>query len=224
MGNYYDGKLDEMYVPAYQRFAEMDAMLSVARLPSPSEGLAQAVVRVMRVIAARYVPAHPPAGYTAAHYRAVIDPDVASGRRVLTGREITVAELLGPGYDIAEDRVQLFHYGRSGRSGHIFEGLAHALLDPPYGLRRPKSDWGKFCSPTWAQEEPRWMRDVLRSFCNEVLDLPDPRDGSRLRIRTWPTDWSTYFEAGREWWGEFLWTVEHLENDTVTVIAASTTD
>ena len=45
-----------------------------------------------------------------------------------------------------------------------------------------------------------------------------------LDIWRWETDWTNYFEAGREWWGEYLWTVHRPGSGRVAVIAGSSTD
>lgn len=38
------------------------------------------------------------------------------------------------------------------------------------------------------------------------------------------TDWSNYFDAGKEWWGTFYWTVFNKKNNTIMVLGASETD
>ena len=76
----------------------------------------------------------------------------------------------------------------------------------------------------YGEKEQAWMRDRLREFCRDVLDLPDPRYTEHLRVHEWPTDWSTFFDAGKDWWGTFCWSVEHLEGGWITVIGASSTD
>lgn len=45
-----------------------------------------------------------------------------------------------------------------------------------------------------------------------------------LTIFAWNTDCSSYFDAGREWWGTFFWTVSRPGDNAICVIAASTTD
>ena len=43
-------------------------------------------------------------------------------------------------------------------------------------------------------------------------------------VMAWSTDWSNYFEAGKEWWGAFYWTILLEEKQEIIVIGASATD
>ncbi|MGY3777087.1 hypothetical protein [Isobaculum melis] len=45
-----------------------------------------------------------------------------------------------------------------------------------------------------------------------------------LIIYRWNDDWSDYFDAGKEWWGTFYWTIYDPSTNRMTVIGASTTD
>lgn len=45
-----------------------------------------------------------------------------------------------------------------------------------------------------------------------------------LEIYQWSTNWSNYFDAGHEWWGSFLWTVEPEGANYIVGVAASSTD
>ena len=216
---------DEAKVEAFTPFADLGAVLEIARLPMPPEGAASAVVEAMRIFGARYdarLARFHPEGLPQNVFRIALDLDVDSGRRVLEGHDLSVDALLGPGYDVDEDRIQLFTYRGASRTSTIQEGLAYALLNPPYGLRAPRAKWGRGAS--YGPNEQAWMRTTLRAFCRDVLDLPDPRHTEHLRFLAWPTDWSTYFDAGKDWWGSFCWSVEHLERASITVIAASATD
>lgn len=49
-------------------------------------------------------------------------------------------------------------------------------------------------------------------------------DINKIAVYSWPTDCSNYFEAGKEWWGSFFWTVYNPVKDWYIGIAASTTD
>lgn len=203
-------------VDAYQRFRAMHAELEIVRLPILNETSQETAVKAMRIIAERY---------DRDHFRISIDPAVVSGERVLTGEVISFGEFLGPGYDMDHDAIRLFSYREGARSSDLFEGLARALLDPPYGLCRPSVPWAEeHFSPAYGVHEAAWMRDVLRAFCREVLAVEDPKHTAHLEIRRWPTDWSNYFAAGHDWWGAFFWTIEDKKNGWLTVIAASSTD
>lgn len=83
-------------------------------------------------------------------------------------------------------------------------GYAYAFSSPPYGLRLPNVE-----------------TDALFQTLNHCLfgGLSDELD-----VWRWETDWTNYFEAGREWWGEYLWTVQRPGSGRVVVIAGSSTD
>ena len=213
-------------VDAYERFAQMGAVLDIARLPILPGRNHEVAIRGMRVFAKRREDeraALNPGEDVSGYFRLVIDPDVDSGKRTIDGEEISFREFLGPGYDVHADRVCLFAYSPGSRSSSVCEGLAHALLNPPYGLQHPES-FGYLGSTDYADREKAWMREILRAFCAEVLAIDDLQRVSHLRIHRWQTDWSNYFQAGLEWWGGFFWTVEDAKNGWVTVIGASTTD
>jgi hypothetical protein len=215
-------------VDAYQPFQAMHAVLDIARLPILNAAGQEAVVKGMRIFAERYdkrLAALNPGRDLSGLFRISIDPALASGERVLAGEVIPFGEFLGSGYDMDRDAIRLFSYSEGARSSDVFEGLARALLDPPYGLRRPSAPWAaERFSAAYGVHEAAWMRDVLRAFCREVLAVEDPKHTAHLEVRRWPTDWSNYFAAGHEWWGAFFWTIEDTKNGWVTVIAASSTD
>ena len=86
----------------------------------------------------------------------------------------------------------------------ISDGYAYAFTDPPYKLRGTHSEKADLFA--------RINHEILSGISNGTV------------IYEWPTDWSTYFEAGHEWWGSFCWTLCNSGSDQVSVIAASTTD
>lgn len=92
-----------------------------------------------------------------------------------------------------------------GHSSHVGEGLIYAFTDPPYGL-----------GAVAPADAGRWWevigRELFSSFRGE------------LEIARWSSDWSTFFDPGREWWGTFWWTVVNRERGWIVVVAASSTD
>ena len=52
--------------------------------------------------------------------------------------------------------------------------------------------------------------------------FPNGKDG--LEVYQWTTDWSEYFDEGREWWGTLCLTVYDASLDRFIVIMASATD
>ena len=51
-----------------------------------------------------------------------------------------------------------------------------------------------------------------------------PKGTDKLEVYEWTTDWSNYFEAGREWWGTACWSVYDQRMNRYIVIMAETTD
>ncbi len=75
-----------------------------------------------------------------------------------------------------------------------------AFLEPPHGIGYTDADFRRV---------------------NETL-FPNGTD--RLDVMEWSTDWSDYFDDGREWWGAMCCTVYDSTLDRFTVILASATD
>ncbi|MDO4800318.1 MAG: hypothetical protein Q4A52_07390 [Bacillota bacterium] len=51
-----------------------------------------------------------------------------------------------------------------------------------------------------------------------------PRGTEELEVYEWSTDWSNYFDAGREWWGTACWSVYDKSLNRYVVLMASATD
>jgi hypothetical protein len=84
------------------------------------------------------------------------------------------------------------------------DGYKTAFFHPPHGLGG--SDLEK---------------EGLFDGINAVVLGNDP---TGCEIFSWSTDWSNYFDDGKEWWGAFYWTVRRKGSDAIVVIGASTTD
>lgn len=149
-----------------------------------------------------------------------------------SGERITVREFLGWQYDARNDCLVL----RGRQSGHyndyftypylldaycltdksileeqwdadlqVGQGFAYAFSEPPYTMR-----YG----------DRREFNTLFRGLCFALFGgLSDD-----LEIYRWDTHWSNYFDAGREWWGAFLWTVQRPGSSNIAVIAGSTSD
>ena len=72
-------------------------------------------------------------------------------------------------------------------------GLARAFLDPPYRLRGPRSEWNTL------------FFDVLDEVCGGL--------GQPVEIYAWNPDASNFFDAGKEWWGCYFWTLHPARSD-----------
>ncbi|MGY3777089.1 hypothetical protein [Isobaculum melis] len=80
------------------------------------------------------------------------------------------------------------------------ESYCYAFISPPSG------------------ENPTGRKDF--KSLNQLL-FPNQQD---LIIYRWNDDWSDYFNAGKEWWGTFYWTIYDPSFSRMTVIGASKTD
>lgn len=116
----------------------------------------------------------------------------------LTGKHVSFSEFWGA------DDVTAKPIASNAWSFSIPSGYKTAFFLPPHALR------GSF-------EE---TLKLFEAISHRVL-------GSRpeeAEVYSWSTDWSNYFDAGHEWWGSFLWTVQPTNSNRITVIGASSTD
>ena len=140
------------------------------------------------------------------------------------GQQISFEEFIGPGYDLAGDRLTLFTYLPERRilMHEVTEGFAKALLDPPHHPQIPiEVELG---SPQHADSLNRVLKEILHTYLREILLLENLSDTGHLVIYEWSDDWSNYFDSGKEWWGAFFWTVYDTRRQRITVIGASATD
>jgi hypothetical protein len=116
----------------------------------------------------------------------------------LAGNPVTFPEFWGS--DDAEPKP----LGELAESIPEVDGYKTAFFLPPHGLSGGSSE-----------------NDALFVKLNRFVFGSNPE---RIEIFSWSTDWSNYFDAGHEWWGDFFWTIRQAESDQFVVIAASTTD
>ena len=90
-----------------------------------------------------------------------------------------------------------------------------SLPDPLNGEQIPY--WYAFWEPPhpsgYGPEEFRRVNSVLF-----------PKGTEELEVYEWTTDWSNYFEDGREWWGTACWSVYDPQMNRIAVIMAECTD
>lgn len=144
-----------------------------------------------------------------------IEPDRA------IGRQISLDEFIGPCFDLQTKRLLLrgrtsnhlndyFYVGDEEKNSNVvtiknhYEGYAYAFSEPPYSLRASKQD----------------INELFIAINQALFDGFEPQ----LEIYEWSNDWSTYFDAGNEWWGAFLWTVWNEKHNWIVGIGASATD
>jgi hypothetical protein len=84
------------------------------------------------------------------------------------------------------------------------DGLVYAFSDPPYGLGLSSTE----------------VQSLFDTICEGLFgSFKDD-----LEIMRWSNDWSSYFDAGHEWWGAFWWTIHNRTRKTMIVVSASSTD
>ncbi len=110
---------------------------------------------------------------------------------------ITVSEFLGPRFNHEKNTII------KPRS-RVESGYAYAFSDPPYSLGVSLEEANQLFSAI--------NKHLFDSFSAE------------LEIYQWSTDWSSYFRAGNEWWGSFLWTIYNKRRNFIVAVGASATD
>jgi|Deesub1362A_J573_1020465.scaffolds.fasta_scaffold00105_9 hypothetical protein len=118
-------------------------------------------------------------------------------KETFSGRGISLDEFLGPGFDHKKKtlvRVDMIPV----------KGYAQAFAQPPYPLEMTEEEKNKL---------------FLQIFHEVFHDFKE-----RFVIYSWDTNWSSYFDQGKEWWGAQLWTVLLFERQEIVVVGASTTD
>jgi hypothetical protein len=124
------------------------------------------------------------------------------------GERISLEHFLGRAYDMQQQKiVSVWNENTDGsrvsKTGST-QGYAEAFSDTPYNVQMKLED----------------INTLFEDINNAAFD------GLRqdLEVYEWSNDWSTYFDAGNEWWGSFLWTVKHPTQNVIVAIGASTTD
>jgi len=105
---------------------------------------------------------------------------------------------------LGSDDVEPTRIAHNAWSTPEVDGYKTAFFLPPHGL-------------SGGREETRRLFERINPY---VLGS----DRTTAEIFGWSTDWSAYFDAGREWWGMFLWTIRPNRGRDLVVVAASATD
>lgn len=152
-------------------------------------------------------------------FQTSIDP-----ARLGSGQRIELDAFLGPYCDLAQRRLLMRGEHREGRTAYYWygdetdqnkrqsapdlefaeAGLARAYLAPPYHLRGSQTQ----------------KNALFFEIVDQLLGgLAEP-----VEIFAWSPDSSNFFDAGKEWWGCYFWTLHPPDSERYIVIAASTTD
>ncbi|MEM9216428.1 MAG: hypothetical protein AAGD25_19035 [Cyanobacteria bacterium P01_F01_bin.150] len=143
----------------------------------------------------------------------------------LQGQRITLAEFMGRYYSVERNQIALRGRTENHLNDYFWEGeeeltankidiyqefrgldlgYVYSFLEPPYALRGT------------LQEKQAYFRDVERL----LFECFDPN----ATIFQWNNESSSYFDAGKEWWGAYFYTYAMPNTNLVLGIAASETD
>ena len=140
-----------------------------------------------------------------------------------SGKEISVQDFMGWQYEEVSGRIILsggklhnryFYYDDKEVPEKAVvmteedlkkEAFAYAFFQPPYSFMITKSNF----------EKGNFFLDFCRLLFTDI---------SQIEVYMWSTDSSNYFDAGKEWWGAFFWTVYNPYWDRYIGIIASETD
>ena len=151
-----------------------------------------------------------------------------------SGIELGLEEFLGPFYDLKLDKpfvrgmisnetlnsyfyfdteetvsnkidinkkVREFHSRYPNENGNF----VRAFMEPPYSIKTGKT----------IKEKGAYLIDFVNFLFSDLM---------KIEIMKWSTDCSPFFDAGKEWWGAFFWTVYNPEKDWYLGICGSETD
>ena len=147
-----------------------------------------------------------------------------------SGKEISVQDFMGWQYEEVSGRVKILSYNLLNPKTKGYDlffyhnekevpekavimaeedrekiGFVYAFLEPPYSFMCGKTIF----------EKGNFFLDFCRLLFTDI---------SQIEVYMWSTDSSNYFDAGKEWWGAFFWTVYNPYWDRYIGIVASTTD
>ncbi len=139
------------------------------------------------------------------------DGDITVDESKAAAVEVTAEELLSHPEKSREDRFGTTFVRRDfPRGGKI--PYWYAFLEPPHGTG-PVLEDGKLVRKAYGPED---FELVNRALFPEGTDM--------LEVYDWTTDWSNYFDAGREWWGTMCYSIYDQKMERYSVIVASSTD
>jgi hypothetical protein len=136
------------------------------------------------------------------YFQIKVNPEKAQGER------ISLEQLLGRAYDMQQQKIvsvwkENTDGSRVSKTGST-QGYAEAFSDTPYNVQMKLED--------------------INTLFEDINNAAFGGLRQDLEVYEWSNDWSTYFDAGNEWWGSFLWTVKHPTQKVIAAIGASTTD
>lgn len=137
---------------------------------------------------------------------------------------ISINEIKASAEKISSDR--LFYFPNQPRK-ETANGVALYHIDSPEGGKIPY--WYAFVQPPHGTGPVIKNGKLLRkSYGREDFELINcalfPKGTDELETYEWSTDWSSYFEAGQEWWGTLCCSIYDKKLNRYVVLMASSTD
>ena len=151
-----------------------------------------------------------------------------------SGLEIELEEFFGPFYDLetkkpfvrgvkGNDTINSYFYYDKKESIENKSDLNQRIGD--FKSKYPKKNGNfiyAFMEPPYSIQTGKTIKergDYLIEFLNYFFS-----DFNNLELMKWSTDCSEFFDAGKEWWGSYFWTVYNPINDWYIGICGSETD
>ncbi|WP_118974795.1 hypothetical protein [Taibaiella koreensis] len=149
-----------------------------------------------------------PSGTVAEQYYNLRNRQLDAGE----GTAVTLKQFFGPYFDL--ETRGLVSPGQAGLSSEavsqandfVIKGYTDAFLNPPHSFGQGNM--------TIAELEAYFNAFNAYFF----------GDTGHCVVYAWPVDCSGYFDAGKEWWGSYFWTVYNPGKDWYVGIAVSGTD
>ena len=114
------------------------------------------------------------------------------------------------------DPAELLHVPEILRTNHAGQRF--------YDCKLPDSLKGEQIPYWYAFLEPPHASGYGPDDFRKVNSVLFPEGTDELKIYEWTTDWSNYFDDGREWWGTACWSVYDKHMNRYIVILAEATD
>lgn len=107
------------------------------------------------------------------------------------------------GKPISFDQFVGFDYKNKDVNVHDYRGcdLAYALLEPPYGIKLQID--AALNTPEYVAIKTKELTALYCMFLNDFILLSECNK-EHLIIYSWSDDWSNFFDAGKEGWGDLL--------------------
>ena len=93
-----------------------------------------------------------------------------------------------------------------------------------YDCPRPDPGKGEQIPYWYAFWEPPFTTKYGPDEFRKVNSALFPQGTDELEIYEWTTDWTSYFDAGHEWWGTACWSIYDKRMNRFVVIMADATD